>query len=233
MEDVFVPSRAVVLSELQHVRDKERYYQLLLDSGAKFFQDEHGNYIASMRMLAPGVKSDVGVDGKNKKAEYAPVLLPYEQRMQSINENGFVSVSIAGKEQFDYSPYPRFVTLISDNGDIVKPKSRILSWMMKLIEDVYDARFASEKSENNDTNPNEDDEAGRAGTQSASKKRDATGGVHLKVFPIFVCRRLSLTMGLKKVVDQACWDLLYNVDKYRKDYLEVEVMPELLQIVAP
>jgi hypothetical protein len=229
MEDVFVPSRAVVLSELQHVRDKERYYQLLLDSGAKFVQDEHGNYIASMRMLAPGVKSDLGVDGKNKKAEYAPVLLPYEQRMQSINENGFVSVSIAGKEQFDYSPYPRFVTLISDNGDIVKPKSRILSWMMKLIEDVYDARFASEKSDNNDTNPNEDDEAGRAGTQSASKKRDATGGVHLKVFPIFVCRRLSLTMGLKKVVDQACWDLLYNVDKYRKDYLEVEVFARFLQ----
>ena len=51
----FTPTRVFILSEL-NARDKERYFELLLENEAKFFQDEAGNYISSLRLLAPGVK---------------------------------------------------------------------------------------------------------------------------------------------------------------------------------
>ena len=51
----------------------------------------------------------------------------------------------------------------------------------------------------------------------------------LQIFPVFVVRRLSMVMGLKKVVDQNSWDLLGNIDRLRKDYLEVEVFARFLQ----
>ena len=224
MEREFVPTHAFVLSELPGSRDKEMYYKLLLDNGAKFFQDDQGNYIASVRMLAPGVKK-ADPTAKNEHTLRKSLLLPYEERMANLAKSGFVSVDIAGENQFNYSPYPRFVTLIADSGDTVKPKTRILSWVMKIIEDIYDARFAQEKADDDD---DEDSNKKKKGKENDKKKKKEDESLHMKVFPIFVVRRLSLTMGLKKVVDQTCWDLLANVDKYRKDYLEVEVFARFL-----
>jgi len=54
----FRPTRAVVLSEMS-TRDKEKYYKLLIESGARFYLDQGQTdeiYIANLRMLAPGVK---------------------------------------------------------------------------------------------------------------------------------------------------------------------------------
>ena len=73
MEREFIPSRAFVLSELPGARDKEMYYKLLLDNGAKFFQDEEGNYIASVRMLAPGVKK-ADPTAKNEQTLHSQML---------------------------------------------------------------------------------------------------------------------------------------------------------------
>lgn len=219
----FQPSRVFILSELP-AREKEKMFELLLENETKFFQDEAGNYIGSLRLLAPGVKKADKAHSSEATLKRS-LLLPYEERMTNLSENGFVSVQIAGKEQFDYSPYPRFVTLISDTGDVVRPKARILSWMMKIIEDIYDARFAQEKADAEE----EEDEKKKKSDKVEKKKAKKEESIHMKVFPIFVVRRLSLTMGLKKVVDQTCWDLLYNLDRLRKDYLEVEVFARFLQ----
>ena len=228
MEQEFLPSRAFVLSELPGAREKEMYYKLLLDNGAKFFQDEHGNYIASVRMLAPGVKK-ADPHAKNEHMLQKSLLLPYEERMTTLAKSGYVSVEVAGENQFNYSPYPRFVTLIADTGDTVKPKTRILSWVMKIIEDIYDARFAQEKADDEDEEDGVKKKKGKVEKEKGKgNKRKEDESVHMKVFPVFVVRRLSLTLGLKKVVDQSCWDLLANIDKYRKDYLEVEVFARFL-----
>jgi hypothetical protein len=223
MDSEFFPTRAIVLSEIP-TREKDVYYNLLLDNEARFFEDEDGNYVGSVRLLAPGIKkSQLDVDRHNKQNVAKLLSLPYEERMRSMKTKGSVSVRVAGTEQFDYSPYPRFVSLIADNDDIVKPKTRVLSWVMKIIEDAYDARWTQEKGE------------GGGGASSASgddtMAHDATeeGNAHVKMFPVFVVRRLSLTMGLKKVVDQTCWDLLLNIDKYRQDHLEVEVFARFVQ----
>lgn len=52
---------------------------------------------------------------------------------------------------------------------------------------------------------------------------------HSSIFPAFVVKRLYMTLGLKKVYDQSCWDLLYNTHLYRRDYLEVEIFARFLQ----
>jgi len=214
----FNPSRAIVLSEVS-TRDKEKYYDMLLDNHARFFKDGD-NYVASVRMLAPGVSKQVlEPDKTDSKYVTRALALPYEERLININSAGFVTVNIAGTEQFDYSPYPRFVTLIADNGDTVKPKARILSWVMKIIEDIYDTRWNACHSQKK--NEDGSDEYGDEGKNA--------GEMHMQSFPVFVIRRLSLTMGLKRVVDQNCWDLLLNVDKYRGDYLEVELFARFLQ----
>lgn len=219
--NTFRPSHAVVLSEIP-TRDKEKYYQLLLENNCKFYEDENGNYIGSVRLLAQGIKKEK-VDGISTTKEIAKALqLPYEERLQVISTRGTIAVQIVGTQQFDYSPYPRFVALIADNGDTVKPKDRVLSWIMKIIEDVYDARWTSGSLEKN-----EGADAEHAGADEAAGK--GIENLHMKLFPVFVVRRLSLTMGLKKVVDQTSWDLLLNIDKYRKEYLEVEIFARFIQ----
>ena len=142
MDSEFAPTRAMVLSEMS-MREKEKYYSLLLSNEAKFFQDEHGNYIASVRVLAPGMSKRVGDQqagepGRNAHEEYLKhaLLLPYEERMlfieehtrgaSSYSESGNfnyppgLKIAIAqGSLQFEFHAYPRLTTLIADNGDIV------------------------------------------------------------------------------------------------------------------
>jgi len=215
----FYPTRTIVLSEMP-TREKEKYYQLLLENNCKFFEDDKGNYVGSVRLLAPGVK-DKDETRSSAEAIVKACQLPYEERLRHINSQGFISVSVVGAQQFDYSPYPRFVALIADNEDTVKPKNRVLSWVMKIIEDSYDTRWTSGSLEKGESTEGE-----LTGDAAAKPVGD---NIHMKVFPVFVVRRLSLTMGLKKVVDQTCWDLLLNIDKYRKEYLEVEIFGRFIQ----
>jgi hypothetical protein len=209
----FNPSRAIVMSEV-HTRDKEKYYNLLLDNHARFFK-EGDNYVANVRILAPGVAK---VDPEKSKTQYVTkaLQLPYEERLEAINTQGELSLVVSGAEQFDYSPYPRFVTLIADNGDTATPKHRILSWVMKIIEDIYDTRWEACHSQTK-------------GEETSTAEDKNSNKLHMKCFPVYVIRRISLRMGLKRVVDQTCWDLLLNIDKYRKDYLEIELFARFLQ----
>ena len=92
---------------------------------------------------------------------------------------------------------------------------RALSWLMRLVEDAYDARFAHEKMD-----VERDDEAEAEQLESEQ---------HFSSFPIFLVRQLSTLVGLKSLVEQTCWDLLFNAQRYRSDYLEVEVFMRFLQ----
>lgn len=55
---------------------------------------------------------------------------------------------------------------------------------------------------------------------------------HLSSFPVFIVRQLSTLVGLKNLVDQTCWDLLYNAQRYRTESLEVEIFLRFLQEVV-
>ena len=203
----FNPSRLIVLSELP-TREKEKYYNLLITANAKFSVDSEGRYIANVRLLAPGKKKS----GEKKKKDPAQNnSLMFEDRLQRMHQQGFISVRIEGVDPFDYNTYSRFVALTSSKDEIVKPRSKLLSWLMRIIEEIYDARYAHEAAD-----------IVREDTMSTQDNITT-------IFPAYVVRRLSMRSGLRSLVDQTCWDLLYNTHIYRRDYLEVEVFARFLQ----
>lgn len=203
----FIPKHLVVLSELD-TKEKEKYYNIMLNNHSKFHRSENGQYILNMRILAPGMKKH----NNNKQKEQVTNSLPFEERLQRLKEDKHVTVTFAGKvEEFDYSSYPRFSVLIANDGDTVSPRPKLLSWLMRAIEEIYDARFAHEAAE-----------VGRGECDFVAEQVS-------NLFPAFVVKRLSTRVGLRSLVDQTCWDLLYNSHVYRRDYLEVEMFCRFLQ----
>lgn len=198
----FRPTKVVVLSELT-TRERELYYHLLAANNAKFFRDEQGRFVGNLRILAPHVRK---VDGTLiKKGEASNYSLTFQERLTKLKNEGFIDVNVIASERLDFNAYPRFTALIANNGDTVRPRQRPFTWVMKIVEDLYDHRFSHEKNdiEREDESPNFD--------------------LMLLIFPVFVVRRIGTNVGLKTLVDQTCWDLLYNVNLYRKDNLELEV----------
>lgn len=204
----FNPTKLILLSELP-TREKEKYYNLLITANAKFAVDSEGNYVTNIRMLAPGRKKS---DTEKKKLDISQTnSLMFEDRLRRMQEQGVVSVRIEGVDPFDFNTYSRFSALISTKDEVVKPRPKLLSWLMRLIEEVYDSRYADE---------------------AATVKRDEIDSSETEIssiFPAYVVRRLSVRAGLRSIVDQTCWDLLYNTHVYRRDYLEVEVFARFLQ----
>ena len=214
--NVFFGSRAVVLSELS-TREKEKYYNLLLESDVRFYVDEDQPdvYVSNLRLLAPGVKKEKTKGGALQSDKPAT---PIKERLQRLNETGHVSVDAS----FDYAPYKKFVAIIAHERDICKPKARILSWLMKTIEELYDQRFQYEKSDV------ERDNATSAAPSGSHLDATSEAQLYLQIFPVFIYKRLSTVLGLRFIVEQNCWDLLYNVDRLRSDYLEVEIFGRFL-----
>jgi len=227
-DDHFVPTRAVVLSELS-AREKEKYYALLINSGARFYpdhssvadgpEDAEPLYVANVRVLAPGVKREqkksASKDGGKASVDGKTSTPPGVKLSRLQESGGHLSVTISGVKPFNYSPYIRFVALIAHEGAEATPKVRILSWAMKMIEELYDARFAHEKSDVE----RDDDKL------SSSQE----GKLQQQVFPVFIYKQLTTLLGLRHIIEQNCWDLVYNVDRLRLDYLEVEIFGRFLQ----
>lgn len=49
-------------------------------------------------------------------------------------------------------------------------------------------------------------------------------------FPQFAYEFYSKRLGLRSLVDQACRELLYNVQVSRKEFLEVEIFARFLEV---
>ena len=128
-------------------------------------------------------------------------------------------------EEFDYNTYTRFAGLIANNNDIISPKSKPLNWIMKYIEEIYDARFYHEKI---DISKEEDFLSGNGSLNGSNVNGNYVSTEMNKmttiIFPFFVIRYLTTVKGLVNITDQTCWDLLYNIHKYRSDYLEVSLL---------
>lgn len=124
-----------------------------------------------------------------------------------------VNALAASSALFDFSVYPRFSSLITTR-DSLTPKRRPLTWLMRLIEDIYDARYA------HDTTDIREDAVDTSERLS-------------HIFPVFVVDFCSKRYGLRSLVDQTCWDLLYNVHALRKQEREVEIFARMLEVRSP
>ncbi len=121
--------------------------------------------------------------------------------------------SLGGDAFFDYSPYTKFAALIVGK-DSLRPKRRPLAWVMRLIEEVYDKRYARDTADL------------RAAEGDAGV--DDVGRMSLD-FPVFLVEFFTKRYGLRQLVEQTCWDLLYNVNVLRRQFLEVEIFARFLE----
>jgi hypothetical protein len=235
----FHPQHLIVLSELT-TKEKEFYYNLLINNECKFHHNDQGHCVVNLRLLAPGFKKIENI--KKKKKSYQTNSFPFEERLLLLQEeggtgggtggggsgngNGSPMIHFIGIEgDFDYNSYPRFSFLITTDGETIQPRLKLLSWLMRYIEDLYDSRFAYEAAEvSRDSNNNSHN--------NGHHDSDNYHFLELKIsyiFPIFVIKRISMKLGLRSIVEQTSWDLLYNAHQYRKDYLEVEIFCRFLQ----
>ena len=117
--------------------------------------------------------------------------------------------------------------LLGNDNDVVRPQLRSVSWLMRVIEDIYDARFAHEK---NHTIRKEQQKLNRERTTGNPDVAEDEGDYSFcNSFPVFVAQRLTTVIGLKSLTDQTCWDLLCNIDRNYKDFLEIETFRYFLQ----
>jgi len=96
--------------------------------------------------------------------------------LKRLRNVGTLVVKIEGVPPFDYNAFPRFAALAAVSGETVRPRMRALSWLMRLIEDAYDARFAHEKM---DIERDDDAEAAQLEMQD-----------HISYFPVFLIRQV-------------------------------------------
>lgn len=117
-------------------------------------------------------------------------------------------------DDLDYTVYGKFTALVAPRGS-VRPKARPLSWLMRLIEEIYDARYAKDTADLRG-----EAEAGMDG---------AGGDAASTPFPQFVVDFFSKRYGLRSLIDQTAWDLLANVHAARREHLEVETFARFLE----
>ena len=117
----------------------------------------------------------------------------------------------SGGEFASYQTFSRLITM----KDRLKPRKRPITWLMRLIEEIYDARFIHDSADF------KDDGTSVPGEQSKQRLSHQ--------FPVFVVDFFSKRYGLRNIVDQNCWDLLFNVNMYREKHLEVAVFGRFLE----
>jgi len=113
---------------------------------------------------------------------------------------------------FDYKLYPKFVSLVKVV-DKIEPKVEPVLWLMRIIEDLYDARYAK------------DIEALRR-----SKDEEGEGEDELSTpFPDFVYAFFEKKFGLSNIVQGRCWNLLRTLHELRKENTAVETFARFME----
>ena len=210
------PSRLVILSEMG-VKEKEKYFNLISGAGAKCsvvqMDDGSVRYVVNLRMLQKGVKSTSLHYSQDYLSKYnsgdAPSSTNFH-RNEIVTQLNFVDC-----EPFNIQLYPKMISFICVNGDTVKSKTKLLSWLMKNIDDLYDSRFACEKNYR----------------LKEANSESVTGGYSdemIDSFPAYVYQRMLTTQGLRHIVAYSVMEIIYNTEIYRATYLEVDTFAKFL-----
>mmetsp|Transcript_7896 Transcript_7896/g.28005 ORF Transcript_7896/g.28005 Transcript_7896/m.28005 type:complete len:567 (-) Transcript_7896:104-1804(-) len=197
----FTSARTVVLSELDDAA-KERFMSFLVESNVQFFKDSDGSYCANVRMVEPG-------EGDAYTTAESPTSRASGSARKASRSGARARATSSGGQRYDFSMYPKFCSLITLREEL-QPKKRPLTWLMRLLEEIYDSRYARDMADIKDEDPEETERLAAS-------------------FPVFVIDFFSKRYGLRQLVEQTCWDLLYNVHLLRKEELEVEMFARFLE----
>jgi hypothetical protein len=185
----------------------------------QFFQDSDGSYAANIRLYDKDVLGPRPTNGTSAMKER-------EAKKSAANE---LAPGGGAASLFDFSGYSRVCSLIGPP-EATLPKDRTKvedpsipgaggartthsAWLMRLIEEIYDSRYAKDTADLKE----------KEGEESASSNETPIP------FPTFVVEFITKRFGLRSLVDQHVWDLLYNTHKLRRDHTEVEVFARFLE----
>ena len=193
----------IVFADLSKAQ-KEAFYNFFIEQEVKFSPDaESGGYVAHVRMVPPG-----GGEASTRRTPRASSLrraLPSSAATATANEMSGL--------------YPMLCIKISTPVAELAAKEaaraeRGLPWLMRTIEDIYDARFIFDQTAF-------DDES----RSSSAQAEDAEN----KIFPTFVYNYFTKKYGLRSLVDENCWGMLAAVHKRRNDRLELQIFARFLE----
>ena len=229
-------SRVIYFSDL-NPEEKEKYLSFLVENNVKFWKEKNdGLYTATIRLepqreKAPPTSSKKRT-GTKKKATLA------EQRRAASNmtkgehsqahlfsrhvgrppkeEERMINALYGSNDDVsdEFASYQTFSKLITIRDRLKPPKKRPVTWLLRLIEEIYDARFI------HDSQDFREDGSSVPGDQQSRLSHQ---------FPIFVVDFFSKRYGLRTLVDQNCWELLFNVNLYREKHLEVAIFGRFLE----
>lgn len=200
--------RKIVFQDLPPA-EKERFYQFLVDHKVQFLQDPNGSgsFVATVRVTPP--------EGE------ASALKPTSQGPDT--NDAFKKTAIGSKigtgvpvdahvvaPQLLVRRYKRFCAALLPPSAV--PKLRRLGQLLQLLDEVYDARFVRD-------------------TKRVRNQQAETLGSAVEApmsFPDFVVDFASKKYGLRKLVNQSCWDLAESVDQLRSEHLAVELFGRFL-----
>jgi len=229
--------RVIYFSDLRE-SEKEKYLSFLVENNVKFFKESgpDGMYTATIRLEpqkpAPkSAKKKSTSDSAKKKTmsrRQAKEMSDKLTRGESLHvysrhagrppaeEQRLVRAMYGngGETSGEFASYQTFSKLITMK-DKLKPRKRPITWLMRLIEEIYDNRFIHDSADF------KDDGTSVPGEQAKQRLSHQ--------FPIFVVDFFSKRYGLRNIVDQNCWDLLFNVNLYREKHLEVAIFGRFLE----
>jgi hypothetical protein len=143
----YQPTKIIVLSELT-VKEKELFYQMMILNKCKFNRIDNNKYITNIRLLAPFIKkynynnnNEYQNDNNtyNNKKDSNNYSLSFQERLTKLKYDGFITITIIDPTTNSYNQhdnsihecsthYPRFISLIANDNDIVYPKFRPFTW---------------------------------------------------------------------------------------------------------
>ncbi|CAM9631940.1 unnamed protein product, partial [Hapterophycus canaliculatus] len=123
-----------------------------------------------------------------------------------------VTASIAG-ETVVLSLYPRLMSILATTDDL-DPHLRSIGWLMKRMDELYDARRRAEQAS--------------FSAEEDFFNLDSGSRIHLP-FPAFAYKHFKNRHGIKQMVRSVCLDLVCNVQLYRKEWPEVEVFARFME----
>ena len=225
--------RVVILEQLGDV-EKELYFQFLLENDVQFTKVEDDCYVANVRMLiqkdqareqTPEAKAKEMLAKKRNKEKMAKLAMGHTAQIYGRRASRppqemarVVNAIATSKSLFDFSCYPKFSSLVTMR-DQLRPRRRHFAWLMKMIEEIYRDRYE------HDTADLRSSKQGPGENKTEDESIDRLSNI----FPVFVIDFLGKRFGLRSLVDQHAWDLIYNVHALRKESLEVEIFARFLE----
>ncbi|CAN0481920.1 unnamed protein product, partial [Ectocarpus sp. 12 AP-2014] len=148
------------------------------------------------------------------------------ERGKEYRPDGQATVSMMGKT-INLSLYPRLMSILTATDDL-HPHLRSFGWLVKRMDELYDARREDMIHAEQFPKPGRRAEQAIFSAEEDYLNLDSGSRRHFS-FPAFAYKHFKNRHGIKLMVRSVCLDLVCNVQFYRKKQPEVEVFARFME----